>query len=82
MSNNVAQDKFGNWLKPTAPGLFGLSLGALAVSGTGVVLVLLALVQEAWMLALTVLLITFVVVFFGLVRFGGTTILSKVTDRL
>nr|WP_176704980.1 SCO6880 family protein [Arthrobacter sp.]AXV46597.1 hypothetical protein pA58H2_p51 [Arthrobacter sp.] len=82
MSNNVAQDKFGNWLKPTAPGLFGLSLGALAVSGTGVVLVLLALVQEAWLLALAVLLITFVVVFFGLVRFGGTTILSKVTDRL
>lgn len=82
MSTTVKQDKFGNWLKPTAPGLFGMSLAALVVSGGGAVLVLLALVREAYALAGFTLLATVLIVVLGLIRFGGTTVFTKVTDRL
>ncbi len=32
MSENAAQEKFGNWLQPASPGLFGLSLGGVVIS--------------------------------------------------
>ncbi|GAA4378193.1 SCO6880 family protein [Paeniglutamicibacter cryotolerans] len=82
MSTNPGQDKFGNWLQPTAPGLFGLSLGALTVCGIGTVLVLLALVREAYALALITLLATFLIVLTTLIPFAGSTLFTKVSDRI
>ena len=82
MSENAAQEKFGNWLQPASPGLFGLSLGGVVISAAGLVFGLLALMRGLFLLALAVLLITALTVLLGLVKFGGRTVLGRVTDAL
>lgn len=82
MSDTVEQDKFGNWLRPAAPGLFGLSLGALVVAGAGLMLSLLSVLRGAYLLAALMVLFTGAVVLLGLVKFGGNTVAGKVTDRI
>ncbi|MDO5752456.1 SCO6880 family protein [Arthrobacter sp.] len=81
MSENVGQEKFGNWLEPASPGMFGLSLGALVVAGIGLVFTLLCLMKSLFLPALVILLITAVVVLFGLVKWFGATIASRVSDK-
>lgn len=81
MSENARQEKFGNWLEPAAPGMFGLSLGALIVSGVGLVFTLLCLMKSLFLPALVILLITGGVVLLGLVKWFGETIFSRVTDK-
>lgn len=81
MSENVSQEKFGNWLEPASPGMFGLSLGALIVAGVGLVFTLLCLMKSLFLPALVILVITAAVVLFGLVKWFGATILSRVSDK-
>ncbi|TYC96595.1 hypothetical protein FQ377_13790 [Arthrobacter echini] len=81
MSSTVEQDKFGNWLQPASPGLFGLSLGALVVSGVGLMLVLLSVLRGAFGLGAVMLAITATVVVLGLIKFGGFTVMERVTNR-
>lgn len=82
MSNNVPQEKFGNWLQPASPGLFGLTLPAVIVSAAGLVLGLLLLMRTFYLAAVLLLLVTALIVLLGMVKFGGTTIIGKITDRL
>ncbi|MEV7136544.1 hypothetical protein AB0N24_27195 [Arthrobacter sp. NPDC093128] len=45
MSENTAQGKFGNWLQPSSPDFFGLSLGGVVISAAGRVFGLLSLMR-------------------------------------
>ncbi|WP_343320554.1 SCO6880 family protein (plasmid) [Arthrobacter sp. TMP15] len=81
MSENVSQEKFGNWLEPSSPGMFGLSLGALIVAGVGLVFTLLCLMKSLYLPALIIVAITAAVVLFGLVKWFGATLLSRLTDK-
>jgi hypothetical protein len=82
MSENAAQEKFGNWLQPASPGLFGLSLPAVIVSAAGLVFGLLLMMRGLYLAALIVLLITALVVLLGMVKFSGQTVIGKITDSL
>ncbi|TPV48012.1 hypothetical protein FJ661_19815 [Pseudarthrobacter phenanthrenivorans] len=82
MSENAAQEKFGNWLKPASPGLFGLPLGGVVISCAGLFFGLLSLMRGLLLLALVVLLGTALVVLLGVVKFGGRTVAGKATDAL
>lgn len=81
MSSTVEQDKFGNWLRPAAPGLYGLSLGGLIVSASGIVLVLLSFLRGFYALGLIMVLVTMLVILLGLVKFGGSSVAEKVIHR-
>lgn len=82
MSDNVPQEKFGNWLQPASPGLYGLSLPAVIVSAAGLVLGLLLLMRGFYLAAVLFVLVAAMIVLLGMVKFGGTTVIAKVTDRL
>lgn len=82
MSADAVQEKFGNWLEPAAPGLFGLNMGALAVSAGGLILTLISIVRGAFLLASVVAIVVVLLVVLGLVRFGGTTISTKAFERV
>lgn len=72
-----AADRFGNWLTPRSPGLFGLSLPALLAAGGGVMLALLMMIGQQFIGMLIVLLITAVVVGLGFVSIEGRTPLER-----
>lgn len=80
--SNAPQEKFGNWLQPASPGLYGLSLPAVIVSAAGIVLGLLLLMRGWYLAAVLFVLLAATIVLFGMVKFGGTTIIDKITDRL
>lgn len=80
MSENTSQDKFGNWLQPASPGLFGLSLPALIVSAAGLLFGLLLTMRNAYVAALIVVFVAGLVVLVGMVKFGGQTLVGKITD--
>ena len=81
MSENAEQQKFGNWLKPASPGLFGLDIPALAVAGAGLIFGLLLLLKEQFLGAVIVMVIAALVVLLAMVKIGGSTVVSKITDR-
>ena len=73
-------DKFGNWLQPSSPGLFGLSLGALVVTGVGLMFAIIFMMAQSVGGMLVVLLLTALVVVFGFIRFGGQTLIGRMGD--
>lgn len=79
-SAQVRADRYGNWMRPSSAGLFGLSLAALIVAGGGVVFAMLFMVSGKWQGMLVVLGLTAAVVLIGFVRFGGRTLAGKLTD--
>ncbi|MHA7146444.1 SCO6880 family protein [Arthrobacter sp. TmT3-37] len=83
MSTPVEQEKFGNWLRPAAPGMFGMSLGGVIVAGLGMVLVLLSLLRGAFVLAFIVLVVAVIIEVVFLLKFtGGMSLAEKITDRI
>ena len=80
MSTNETPERFGNWLKPSSPGLFGLSLGAVIASGAGLILAMLFVVKGNTAGMLGVLGATAAIVLLGFVRFGGLTLLERAAN--
>jgi hypothetical protein len=82
MNASETPERFWNWLKPSAPGLFGLSLGAVVVSGAGLILGMLFVIKGNAIGMLSALGATFIVVLLGFVRFGGLTPLERLSDSI
>src|SRR5689334_13070377 len=80
MSASETPERFGNWLKPSSPGLFGLSLGAVVASGAGLILAMLFVVKGNAIGMLIVLGMTFIVVLLGFIRFGGRTVVVRASE--
>lgn len=78
--NETAPDRFGNWLQPSTPGLFGLQLPALVAAGVGALLSLIFLITGRYAAMGVVVLVTFLIITVGMIPFGGRTLLSRFSD--
>lgn len=82
MSERAQQQRFGNWLQPDRPGLFGLSLGAIVVAGAGFIVMFIFFIKGLVIPGLVIIGVTVLVVLLGLVKWGGASVFSRVTRRL
>lgn len=75
-------DRFGNWLRPSSAGLFGLPRAGLAVVAGGVVVAFLCLARGFYVAFWITLALTAVVVLVAIVPFGGVTLWQRASRSL